>query len=91
MSAAYDPLFEALSDNVRRDIIKLLKEQEQCASEIHSNFYASRTAISYHLGLLLKAGIVKVRKEGRNLYYSLDPSKLAEYLAQFSEEFTPAR
>ncbi|MCX5727141.1 MAG: metalloregulator ArsR/SmtB family transcription factor [Candidatus Saganbacteria bacterium] len=92
MSPEYNILFEALSDEVRREILHYLKDKELCAQEIHSKFIASRTAISYHLSLLNKAGLLNTRKEGRNIYYSLNLDPVYRYLGNFIEKliFSPS-
>ena len=87
MTRAYDPLFEALSSEVRRDIVTLLKEKELCVSEIHSKFFASRTAISYHLSILNDLGILKTKKKGRQIYYNLDPDFIHKHLTSFIDKF----
>ncbi len=88
MKNNYDQLFEALADEVRREIIRLLRvNREMCVTHIFERFYNSRSTISYHLGLLRDADIVTIRKEGRHIYYSLNIDKIREYMANFSKEF----
>lgn len=87
MKNHYDPFFEALADDVRREIIKLLRNGEMCVTHIFDRFYNSRSTISYHLGLLRDAGVVNIRKQGRRIYYSLNLEKIQEYLQRFSSEF----
>ena len=92
MTAAYDPLFEALAHEVRRDIITILKlEKELCASDIHAKFIASRTSISYHLGILYDLGVLKTRKKGRNIYYYVDNDFIHKHLSVFIDTFVLAK
>ena len=50
--------FKALSDPVRREILQLLKTGKLSAGEIGSHFDMTGATISYHLGILKKAGLV---------------------------------
>lgn len=64
-------LWEAISDPHRRHLVQLLHGGEKTVSELAAYFPVSRSAISQHLLFLLKAGLIKARKEGRNRYYSI--------------------
>ncbi|QLC26168.1 winged helix-turn-helix transcriptional regulator [Parasphingopyxis algicola] len=70
--------FAALSDSTRRDIVTLLARGEQRASAIATGFEMTAPAISQHLKVLRKAGLVTVEKRGRERVYRLDPAGLAE-------------
>ena len=76
--------FAALSNPVRTDILSLLAGGvELSVTQISEAVPAvGRTAISTHLGLLLDAGLVKVRRVGRHSFYSLDTS-LVELAVEF--------
>ncbi len=66
------PLFHALGDKQRQDIIMLLAETERMnVSAITEKMPLSRPAISHHLKVLLQAGLVKVESESRENFYSL--------------------
>lgn len=64
--------FKAISNSERLDMIKLLKKKELCGQEIQAKFFMEQSTISHHLNLLKKAGILKDRRAGRNIYYSVD-------------------
>ena len=55
---AFAETFKALSDPVRRRILELLKNERLSAGEIGSHFDMTGATISYHLGILKKAGLV---------------------------------
>ena len=84
MSGREEFPFAALSNPVRTDILSLLAaESELSVTEISQNIpTVGRTAISMNLGILLDAGLVTVRREGRHSRYSLDTS-LAELAVEF--------
>jgi DNA-binding transcriptional ArsR family regulator len=66
------PLFQALSDPARQDIILLLAEHEALnVSDIASHSRLSRPAISHHLKILRDVGLVKPTQQGTQRYYSL--------------------
>lgn len=73
-------LFKALSDETRLRIIKLLAHGELCVCDIVAAFDASQPKVSFHLAALKSAGLVKDRREGKWMHYSLDDSDLFKRL-----------
>ncbi|MEK1887611.1 MAG: metalloregulator ArsR/SmtB family transcription factor [Phyllobacterium sp.] len=80
-----DRLFKALGDPTRRKIIDRLRERpRQSLFEICALFYAengmalSRQAVTQHLDMLEKAGLVRVEWSGRTKIHCLDPGPLRE-------------
>ena len=67
---------QALSDPTRRQILELLKISSLTAGEIGSHFSITTPAISRHLSVLKHAGLVRVRREGKFIYYGLNASIL---------------
>ena len=57
-------VFKALSDETRREILKLLNERDMNAGEISSYFKMSKPAISKHLDILREAELLALRKMG---------------------------
>ena len=66
----------ALSDPTRREILKLLRRGERTVGEINERFDISPPAISRHLCVLKDAELVKSRREGKFIYYSLDADEI---------------
>ncbi len=64
-------LWEVISDPHRRALVQLLADGEKSVSALAARFPVSRSAISQHLLLLVEAGLVTARKEGRNRLYRL--------------------
>lgn len=79
-------VFQAIADPTRREVLKLLAENELPISEITSHFPMSRTAITKHLKVLADAELVSGRKQGREKIYRLHPEPLME-LRRFYEQF----
>jgi DNA-binding transcriptional ArsR family regulator len=67
-----------LGDPIRRELLALLADGELTAGELAARFPVSRPAISRHLRVLREGGLVRVRAEGRERRYVLDPAPLRE-------------
>jgi DNA-binding transcriptional ArsR family regulator len=68
--------FRALADPTRRGVLELLRQGSLPAGEIARSFPVSRPAISKHLRLLCRAGLVHERRQGRRRLYQLNPQPL---------------
>ena len=68
--------FKALSDETRLRILSLMKEGEICVCDIAESLGMSQPNISFHLSMLREAGLIKDRKNGRWIHYSLDDSDM---------------
>ncbi|HCW52163.1 MAG TPA: transcriptional regulator [Clostridium sp.] len=67
----------AVGDETRQYLLMIMMQSDSSGSrviDIAENSSLSRPAISHHMQILKNAGIVKSRKEGRYIYYYLDPS-----------------
>ena len=71
----YVDLFKALSDETRLRIVLLLSEKELCVCQIEAALVLSQVKVSRHLTILKYAGLVRCRKEGTWVYYSLAKPK----------------
>jgi ArsR family transcriptional regulator len=71
------PLFAALADPTRLAIIDRLRLGEQCVTDLCEEIDAGQSLISFHLKALRDVGLVFARREGRTVWYALDPSGLA--------------
>ena len=77
--------FKALSDPVRRDILTLLRDGRLPAGEIAGHFDMTGATISYHLGVLNKAGLVFENREKNIIYYELNTSVVEEVMLWLSD------
>jgi DNA-binding transcriptional ArsR family regulator len=73
-----DSIFGALANRTRREILNLLTRSEQSVLELAGRFDMSQPAITKHLKVLERAGLIQKRKEGRYRYCSLDAGKLED-------------
>lgn len=77
--------FKALSDPVRREILTLLRGGRLSAGEIGAHFDMTGATISYHLGILKRAGLVFETREKNFVYYSLNTSVVEEVMLWLTE------
>lgn len=64
--------FKILGDTTRSKILFALDEHEMCVCDIANVLGMSKSSISHQLSTLRRSGIVKCRKEGKEVYYMLD-------------------
>jgi len=70
-------VLRALGDPVRWSIVRQLGEVDELAcSTLEHTLDVSKPTISYHTKILVQAGLMSVRKEGRHFYYTLRPEAL---------------
>jgi ArsR family transcriptional regulator len=69
-------IFKALSDETRLRIIKLLERGELCVCDITAALDMVQPKVSFHLSTLKEAGLIRDRKQGRWIHYSLDDKDL---------------
>jgi len=69
-------LFHALSDETRLALLEQLIEGEQCVCELTDAMKATQSRLSFHLKVLKDAGFIRDRREGRWMYYSIDPDAI---------------
>lgn len=75
-------LFNAFADETRQKIIMIFaSKKEVCVNDIASHFTLSRPTISHHLNLLKRSKILNSRKEGKEVYYSVNKSHIKTLLA----------
>jgi len=69
-------IFKALSDETRLRIIKLLEEGELCVCDITAALDMVQPKVSFHLSALKEAELIKDRKQGKWIHYSLNEKDL---------------
>jgi DNA-binding transcriptional ArsR family regulator len=71
-----DTVFRALADPSRRAIFESLTLGEAAVKDITARFDISQPAVSQHLATLRSAGLVSERRDGRLVYYRVEPKGL---------------
>jgi DNA-binding transcriptional ArsR family regulator len=74
---AYQKAFLALADPTRRHVFEQLRRGPTSVGKIAAEMPVSRPAVSQHLAVLKKAGLVSDRAEGTRRVYYIDPHGLA--------------
>ncbi len=72
--------FRVLGDSTRIGILNALKNSEMCVCDISAVLKMTHSAVSHQLRILKQARLVKSRKDGKIVYYSLDDNHIDEIL-----------
>ncbi|AXX99320.1 ArsR/SmtB family transcription factor [Profundibacter amoris] len=78
MSTTLDTTFAALSDPTRRAILAMLLEDDMAVTDVAEPFAMSLAAISKHLTILTRAGLISQEKRGRVKWCKLEPDALRD-------------
>ena len=83
-------LFKVFGDSTRTRILSALFEAELCVCDIASLLSMTKSAVSHQLRILRQTKVVKYRKQGKEVYYSLDDEHISRIykmaLEHLSEE-----
>jgi ArsR family transcriptional regulator, lead/cadmium/zinc/bismuth-responsive transcriptional repressor len=74
-------IFKAMSDPTRLSIVMMLLDQEMCVCDLAASLDVTESAVSHQLRKLRDIALVKNRRDGPTLYYSLDDDHVAQLLA----------
>ena len=86
--AASRDLLDALADPARQDLVQLLARQELNVGDIADKVTLSRPTVSHHLLVLKRAGLVRTRKQGREVYYRLNKAPIVNTLQGLVDSLT---
>ena len=85
-------VFKAFGDENRLQILALLRSGEKCACKLLDELQIGQSTLSHHMRILCASGVVRGRKEGKWVHYSIDPQgarraqKLLEQQIGLAEE-----
>ncbi len=80
---------KAIADDTRQKIMALCCCAEISVSEIVEKTDVSQPTVSHHLAILREAGLVNVRREGKQTFYSLNQERIAFCCGQLMVKFAP--
>jgi DNA-binding transcriptional ArsR family regulator len=80
---------KALADETRQEIMRLCCCCWLNVGQIVEALDVSQPTVSHHLAILKSAGLVNVRREGKQTYYTLNQGKLAMGCCTLAENFAP--
>ena len=86
--AGTDLVLRALADPHRREIMRLIQDTELPAGQIAAHFTLTQQAVSQHLTVLKRAGLLEERREGTRHLYRFRPASL-EPVRDMLDEFWP--
>ncbi len=75
--------FRALADPTRRDILKMLSQQDMTIADVAGRFDMTRAAVKKHLTVLSDGGLITVEPRGRERINSINPLGFAPVLSWF--------
>ena len=84
---AINAVFKALSDPTRREILRLLSGGERTAGELASSFDMTKPSMSHHFAVLKEAELIRSRRDGQQIYYSLNTTVLEDVLTRLWDLF----
>lgn len=79
-------IFKQISDGTRLRILWFLCHCEECVSNIAAAMEMSDPAVSHHLRTLKNTGLIVSRREGKEIYYKLADTLVAEHIHHMCEE-----
>lgn len=80
---------KALADETRQKIMNLVCCEQLSVNEIVEQLDVSQPTVSHHLAILREAGLVSVREEGKQTFYSLNQERVAFCCGQLMIKFAP--
>lgn len=79
--AGLSSLFKILGDPTRIRIVCALSQTEMCVCDLSSALGMTKSAVSHQLNTLKQGKLVKYRRDGKNVFYSLDDAHVNSILA----------
>lgn len=80
---------KAIADSTRQQIMKLCCCEWVSVTDITEKMNVSQPTVSHHLAILREAGLVEVRSEGRQTFYTLNQNRIAACCGQLMVRFAP--
>ena len=75
-------LFRGFGDMTRLSILESIMDNEKTVTDISKEVKQSQSNVSNHLSCLLECGLVKIRKNGKNRFYSIGDKRVTKLLKQ---------
>lgn len=80
---------KALADETRQKIMNLLCCEWLAVNQIVEKLHVTQPTVSHHLAILREAGLVEVREEGKQTFYTLNQGRLASCCGNLVVKFAP--
>jgi ArsR family transcriptional regulator, arsenate/arsenite/antimonite-responsive transcriptional repressor len=82
--------FHGLSDVTRLQIVEMLSHKERCVCELEQVLEIAQSRLSFHLKVLKDAGLIRDRRDGRWMFYNINPDVL-DQMATFTRSVKPGK
>ncbi|UCG22999.1 MAG: winged helix-turn-helix transcriptional regulator [Chloroflexota bacterium] len=82
---------KAIADQTRQQIMRLLCCEWYCVGDLVERTGVSQPTVSHHLGILREAGLVTARREGKQVFYTLNQDAVAICCGVLMQDFAPER
>ncbi|MBS0266067.1 MAG: winged helix-turn-helix transcriptional regulator [Planctomycetes bacterium] len=86
---SYNLVFKALADPTRREILRQLTIGEQTAGELAERFDMAKPSVSHHFAVLKEADLIRSRRDGQKIVYSLNTTVAQDILTWMWDLFGP--
>ena len=83
--AEVSALFKIMGDSTRCNILSALSQNEMCVCALAVLLNMTKSAISHQLRILREANLVRSRREGKNVFYSLDDDHVKDIFGKAAE------
>jgi ArsR family transcriptional regulator len=84
-------VFKALSDPTRREVLRILSQGERTAGELAEPFDMTKPSMSHHFAVLKEAELIRSRREGQQIVYSLNTTVAEDVLTRLWDLFGTSR
>ena len=81
MPGKLNAVFKAIADPTRREILRLLRNEEMTAGDVAARFDMTKPTMSHHFAVLKDAGLVTGRRDGQTIWYALNATAMEDVLA----------
>ena len=78
---SFNEAFKALADPTRREILRVLAAGERTAGELSERFDMSKPSVSHHFSVLKDADLIRSRRDGQKIVYSLNTTVAQDVVA----------
>jgi DNA-binding transcriptional ArsR family regulator len=78
-------VFQALGDETRRAILRMLRERPLTAGDIAAAFDLSKPTLSHHFRVLRSAGLVRAERQGNSIIYALQSNVIEDAATELFE------
>ena len=82
---------KAIADQTRQEIMRLLCCQWYCVGDLVDRTGVSQPTVSHHLAILRQAGLVSARREGKQVFYTLNQDAVATCCGVLMQDFAPEK